>query len=54
MKCPYCQEEMINGLIYGDRYSLKWMPEDKELILGIWAHDSIEVGSGGIVGRARF
>ncbi|OZV13758.1 hypothetical protein CIW83_02125 [Tissierella sp. P1] len=30
MKCPYCGEEMKRGFIYGDRYSLKWIPEEKD------------------------
>lgn len=53
MKCPYCGEEMIKGYIYGDRYKLKWMPEDKKLLLGIWAMDGIKLGEGGNFGRAR-
>lgn len=28
MKCPYCNEEMVQGIIPGDRYSLKWVPEE--------------------------
>ncbi|WP_246582712.1 PF20097 family protein [Clostridium mobile] len=28
MKCPYCGEEMKQGFISGDRFSLKWVPED--------------------------
>lgn len=31
MLCPYCNEEMINGVINGDRYSIKWVPKDKNL-----------------------
>lgn len=31
MKCPYCGEEMIKGIIPGDRYSLKWIPDEKFL-----------------------
>ncbi|WP_408626396.1 PF20097 family protein [Alkaliphilus metalliredigens] len=29
MNYPYCQKELIEGYIYGDRYSLKWLPADK-------------------------
>ncbi len=46
MQCPYCHKEMLSGRILGDRYVLKWMPDDKELILGTWAHDSIKLLSG--------
>lgn len=35
MECPYCKKELIEGYIYGDRYSLKWLPADKKLFLGI-------------------
>nr|WP_122013164.1 PF20097 family protein [Maliibacterium massiliense] len=51
MQCPYCHEEMIKGRILGDRYQLKWMPKDKKLILGLYAHDSIALGYGGGMGR---
>lgn len=30
MKCPYCEEEMKLGVIYGDRYPLKWIPAEKD------------------------
>lgn len=50
MKCPYCNEEMIKGHIYGDRYTLKWLPEEKKLFLGIWAKGGIVLGEGGIDG----
>ena len=54
MLCPYCRKEMIKGVILGDRYQLKWMPEDKKLLLGIWANGSIPLGKGGgLVGRPK-
>lgn len=45
MKCPYCNEEMIKGFLYGDRYALKWLPENKKLLFGIWAKGGIKVDS---------
>ena len=30
MKCPYCNEDMKLGVIHGDRYALKWIPEEKD------------------------
>ncbi len=27
--CPYCNKEMELGFIHGDRYALKWVPENK-------------------------
>lgn len=30
MKCPYCNGEMFQGVIHGDRYSLKWIPKEKD------------------------
>lgn len=53
MKCPYCNEEMIKGAILGDRYKLKWMPEDKKLLLGIFATGGIELGTSSLIGRPR-
>jgi len=35
---------MIQGNIYGDRYNLKWLPEETPLFLGIWAKGGIELG----------
>ena len=28
--CPYCGMKMNLGYIYQDRYSLKWIPEEKD------------------------
>ena len=44
MKCPYCNEEMVKGYIYGDRWMLKWLPEEKDLLFGIWAKGGIKLG----------
>lgn len=30
MKCPYCNEDMKLGVIHGDRYTLKWIPNEKD------------------------
>lgn len=30
MKCPYCNNEMVLGVIYGARDSIKWIPKDKD------------------------
>lgn len=27
--CPYCGHKMNLGFIHGDRYSLKWIPEEE-------------------------
>ena len=35
--CPFCEEEMQPGAILGDRYTLKWQPEDKAMVAGIWS-----------------
>lgn len=29
MRCPFCKMEMEKGVISGDRYSLKWIEEDR-------------------------
>lgn len=28
LTCPYCNEKMKSGFIHGDRYTLKWIPEE--------------------------
>lgn len=28
MICPYCSKQMKQGIIPGDRFSLKWIPEE--------------------------
>ncbi|MEG2798423.1 MAG: PF20097 family protein [Erysipelotrichaceae bacterium] len=30
MKCPFCNEEMIIGIITQDRYAIKWVAADKD------------------------
>ena len=42
-KCPYCNKEMVEGNIYGDRYDLKWLPITKKLLLGIFARGGISL-----------
>ena len=41
MLCPFCNSEMIKGKLLGDRYQLKWMPDNEDLVLGIWAKKAI-------------
>ncbi|OGF05734.1 MAG: hypothetical protein A2509_09820 [Candidatus Edwardsbacteria bacterium RIFOXYD12_FULL_50_11] len=53
MKCPYCTAEMVRGYIYGDRYKLKWLPEEKSLLLGLWAIGSIKLGEFAGFGRPK-
>lgn len=31
MNCPYCKDEMHNGVIHGDRYAIKWVPKGKDI-----------------------
>lgn len=31
MNCPYCNHEMHNGVIHGDRYAIKWVPKEKDI-----------------------
>lgn len=54
MNCPYCDGIMKRGFIDGDRYSLKWVPEEKYKgpifqwfskgikLSDIYAHNNIE------------
>lgn len=37
MKCPICACETEKGKLWGDRYALKWLNDQKKLFLGIWA-----------------
>ena len=46
MKCPWCNNEMTAGKLYGDRYSLKWLNEGQGLVFGIWAAGDV-IGTGG-------
>lgn len=52
MNCPYCNEELVAGRLFGHtgRFNdpMKWMPNDKKLVAGLWfPHDSIPVGDPG-------
>lgn len=52
MKCPFCGQEMTDGTLIANNYRVKFVPEDKKLMLGIWANDSIPLGRKPILGRA--
>lgn len=30
MECPYCHQEMEKGIIYGERFALKWIEESRD------------------------
>lgn len=30
MNCPYCNKEMEKGVIHGDRYAIKWIPDEND------------------------
>lgn len=30
MECPYCHDVMQKGIIHGDRYSLKWLSDERD------------------------
>ncbi|QZY53785.1 PF20097 family protein [Crassaminicella profunda] len=34
-KCPYCNNRLVSGFIYGSHYPLTWLPESKKLFLGM-------------------
>lgn len=38
MLCPYCNNEMAKGKIYGDRYRPKWTPDGDKTFLADWAN----------------
>lgn len=45
MKCPYCENEMTNGKIYGDRYLMKWVPDTERLVAGVFVPlEHIKIG----------
>lgn len=45
MNCPYCQKELLKGRLIGDHHTLRWMPQDKQLLLGLWAAGGLRVGT---------
>ncbi|MFW8053866.1 PF20097 family protein [Vagococcus fluvialis] len=56
MNCGTCSKEMIKGNLFGDRYALKWLPDDKKLIGGTFinAADGIVLKkNSSLVGRPR-
>ena len=42
--CPFCGNPTEEGTLYGDRYKLKWLNQDKELTLGVFAVGGIPIG----------
>jgi hypothetical protein len=45
MKCPICSCEIEKGKLFGDRYALKWISDNKKLFFGIWAFGGEVVSS---------
>lgn len=42
--CPYCGTKMHIGVIYQDRYALKWIPEERDLgLLFQWFSKGIKL-----------
>ena len=52
MVCPFCEAQMQPGAILGDRYALKWQPDDKAMILGLWSTGHA-VGRRALLSRPR-
>lgn len=52
MRCPFCGAEMEEGRLIGNKFKMKFMPDDKGLVLGIWAMDGIPLGKKSFPGRA--
>ncbi len=52
-ECPFCGATMERGAILGDRYKLKWLPDDESLALGIWAVTAESIGHKTLLSRPR-
>jgi len=53
MNCPKCNKIMTQGRLLGDRYKIKWMNDSDKLFLGLWAFNSIGLGTGLLSGRPK-
>lgn len=53
MICGTCQKKMVVGNLLGDRYALKWMPEDEKMLLGTFANNSIVFKKSSFIGRPK-
>ena len=53
MNCPYSDKQMQSGYLYGDRITSKWMPDSKELFMGLVAVDGEPVGQKRYLTRQR-
>jgi len=40
MTCPFCDSEMINGKLLGDRIKLRWIPDGERVPLTILGKSS--------------
>lgn len=45
MNCPYCDKAMLKGKLIGDQHPLRWLPQDKKLLFGLWAAGGLRIGS---------
>ncbi|WP_025729288.1 PF20097 family protein [Atopobacter phocae] len=41
MKCTTCDSKMAKGYLLGDRYAIKWQPENTKLLAGVFAKGGI-------------
>jgi hypothetical protein len=51
--CPYCGQSMQAGAVLGDRYQLKWLPNDESLFMGVWAVTGEPIGEKGMLQRPK-
>ena len=53
MECPICESTMEKGRLYGDTFSMKWLPYDKKLFLRNWAIGAEKLDSRSILSGGR-
>lgn len=52
MKCPYCNNEMKEGKIFGEGYLMRWMPNSEKLLFGTFVSSNhIKIGKRGLSKR---
>lgn len=53
MNCPYCDKLMLHGKLLGDQKQLRWLPDDKKMLFGLWCAGGLRIGTKAPMQRAE-
>ena len=45
MYSPYCEKPMLHGKLLGDQHQLRWLPDNKKMLFGLWSAGGLRIGT---------